>query len=601
MHLRKILLNIAEKMAEVWLVASWDVVRQVRRPVFFLSRLAFALVISGQFLWLWSSRFGTDLIDDNIIQNPTVIISSVRSIYTGSMVFLSLGIIFFCPMLTVGCVAGDRERKIWYDLVNSPLSGWSILMGKMAGRLATVFSWVISILPVWAILGLVGGLDPMLVLSGFVLMIAYGWFYAAIGLFASTVTSRIRDAIGLSVAITVAVLGIPLMMMVVTDSFVRTRQYDWIVEAGFALNPVFTAEFQKVFYRNAGGSFWLDPRLIVLIIASLGPLLTLFSGLILRPVSLRMERAESRSERTKERRKRSRNKEIDAFAKSDDVQGFRAIWYSPMAIKERKVRVGSRLVGRFVKLVFFVAVSFAGLFVLQFGAYAFQEMLAFGIYSSGHDRREEFAALIMTISGISHLALMQSLTIDTAGRLISEKESDTWLTLISTPIGAAEVCFGKAIGALWSWRLLVVFILICWTLGILCGALNPILVFLGMFVWMVHIGLALALGLRFGANSRNFQSMLFKSITFWVTIQFLVPFILLSIFDELGLGFSPAIVAAITMNSFSLAGNTGDVIRLFGIIQVLILLFVMLRQVQQCITEFDKMNDRIVENSGSHK
>ena len=146
--------NLIEFLHHVLIVAGWDVVRQARRPFFFVSRMALAGVVSIQVIWLWAIYFSMFL--DNQDQMPSTIIYRVESIFGSSLFIMSAGIVLLCPALTAGAIAGDRERKIWYDLMNSPLSGWSIVLGKMCGRLATVFAWILVVLPVWAILGLVG-------------------------------------------------------------------------------------------------------------------------------------------------------------------------------------------------------------------------------------------------------------------------------------------------------------------------------------------------------------------------------------------------------------------------------------------------------------
>lgn len=598
MFIRDVLQHASEKITEIWLVASWDVVRQARRPTFTISRFMIALIISVQFIWLWGAEFGVSSASEYAPDiSPAFVISKIRSIYTGSMVFIGLGVIVFCPLLTVGCVAGDRERKIWYDIVNSPLSGWTILMGKMIGRLATVFSWIIAVLPVWAILGLVGGLDPLIVLCGFILILSYGWFYAAIGLFASTVTTRTRDAMALSTAMIAAIVFLPVMMMLIFEEIMRVRSYRWIWQPCFALNPLFASEFLKTFDRNTGMMLFIHRWLLFGLLASLGPILTAFSGLILRPVSRRLERSGARNE------KQSTNKKeivrtADAFLKSDYSTGLSALWYSPMAIKERKIRSGSRLVRVFVKLVAFLILILSSYFVVYFGSRAFSEMMTFGLASANDSRRQEFGVFLMIASGLAHFSITLAISIDMAGRLVSEKESDAWLTLISTPFEAREIYIGKAIGAVWTWRWLFVYILISWMIGMVSGAINPIACFLAVIVWSVHIGLALAIGISIGAKSKNYQAMLFKITIIWGFIQILIPTFFAGTFTSSALGMSPSFMAGATFEFLDSRWNSRDerMIMLIGLIQFILACVVSAFLTGRAIQRFDVWNDRIVGN-----
>lgn len=604
MHLRKMLSNIAEKGSEVWLVASWDVVRQARRPIFFFARFFIAMIISIQFVWLWGAEFGVSSSNPNAVMvSPASVVNKVRGIYTGSMVFLALGIIAFCPLLTVGCIAGDRERNIWYDIVNSPLSGWTILLGKMAGRLATVFSWVLSILPVWAILGLVGGLDPVKVLCGFVLIISYGWFYAAIGLFASTVTSRTRDAMALSTAIIGALVFLPVFIMIIMEEFLRFRSYRWLWQSFFAFNPLFATEYLKMFDSNSGMFFMVDVRLLFCLLTSMGPLLTLISGLILRKASQRLERSGVRTEKTSHRQTQQQRETVDSFVKYDHAQGLAAIWHCPMAIKERKIRSGSRLVRVFVKFVVAMILLCSSYFLIDFGSRAFTEMLTYGYGDQNDFQREIFGIFLMIASGMAHFALVLSISIDTAGRLVSEKESDAWVTLISTPIEPREIFFGKAIGAIWAWRWLYCYILSSWALGVITGAIRPYCLLLTLFVWGVHLSFAVALGLRIGSTSTNYQSMLFKVLTVLGLLQGLVPIVMAGTFTEAAFVLSPSISAGMSMTCHDLNLGSRDemYLPLFACLQIGIVSITTLVLVRSSLRNFDRRNDRIVADPGRYE
>ncbi|MFM1802772.1 MAG: hypothetical protein RJA81_2124 [Planctomycetota bacterium] len=594
-RLRLCLLQFLEKLDEIQLVARWDVVRQARRPLLIISRFLIALIIGGQFIWLWGSEFGISQTEDQLFSNtPALIVNKLNSIFTGSIVFLSIGIIAFCPLLTVGCVAGDRERKIWYDLINSPLSGWTILLGKMVGRLAVVFGWLIAILPIWAILGLIGGLDPVKVLCGFILMIAYAWFYAAIGLLASTVTKSTRDAMAFSTAIIFTMGLVPLMIGLFMNEVLNIRGMQWLWASWLVFLPMFSAEFLKIFNSNSAGRFFVDSRLIFAFILSLGPILTLFSGLILRSASRRLDRS---SKQTREDRTVSLPSENhrDAFARMDDAEGVAAIWFAPMAIKERKINSGSRLIRIFVKIVIFLILILTTYFLVYLGSRALNEMLTYGMASTNDSRREDFRIYLMIFSGLAHFALTLAISIDVAGRIVSEKESDAWLTLMSTPLDAVDILRGKAIGAVWTWRWLLLFLLFNLCIGTILGSVYLLTFFLVLLIWLIHICLALTIGIRVGIRARNYPTMLFQIVMIWGFLQILMPSFFAITISEGAIGLAPSFLAGFSLNLFAdhLSGLFQTLVAGFN--QLLYSVIAIFLFMIQSIQRFDKWNDRMVD------
>ncbi|MFM7593839.1 MAG: ABC transporter permease, partial [Isosphaeraceae bacterium] len=375
---------LPDTFRDVSLVASWDIVRQARRPSFFALRLLIALVISFQFITMWYANFSESGRFNNsglVNFSYNQIIFAVRSIYMGSLSVLAVAVIVLCPILTVGTVAGDRERKIWYDLVNSPLSGWSILMGKMVGRLATVFGWVLAVLPVWAILGLVGGLDPATVLKGFIATLMYGWFYAAIGLFASVLCGRTRDAVGLATGLVLLVLFSPALAgfaiyltlgnanTVVTGLSVPMQLY--------MLNPIAAVSMFGLSGSGVIKGDWLNLGLISL----LGPALTVINGLILRPVSRRLESKTGRKNQSHklftnqaDEAARDTAPARDLFSRADGQGWLSRTYFSPMAIKERKVRGSSRLTRIIKNFILMIGLFTASYFLLTLGLEALKEL-----------------------------------------------------------------------------------------------------------------------------------------------------------------------------------------------------------------------------------
>ena len=600
--IRQILRAMPDTIHDIRLVASWDIVRQARRPSFFLIRTLIALLVSIEFIWTWytsfeaRSRIGVV----SSFYSTNQIVFMIRAIFLGSMSIMMVAVIVLCPILTVGTVSGDRERKIWYDLVNSPLSGWSILMGKMLSRLGTLVGWVLAVLPVWAILGLVGGLDPSSVLLGMVSILLYGWFYASIGLFASVLSRRTRDALGLATGIVLLVLFSPMLaastFYILAGANVFNPFTSQIFSALYLLNPfsVISLLNNPAAITGVGsGGYWY-----LLLIFLMGPILTFISGLLLRPVGQRLESRESR--RKDARTPQSMLSDFplettDTFRKSDGDGFLSRTIFSAMAIKERKVRGSSQLTRALKMLILGIGLLFGFYFLLTLGFAAFNELMKYGFTSTQRNKRNELSVVIMIISGVLNVVLLYSLTMDAAGRLTTEKETDSWLTLLSTPLEPREILTAKALGSLWSWRIPLGFLFTCWLTGLLTDSIHPIAFGCSIIVWSIQIAFALTCGLYFGCKYQSFQAVSFRSVMLWLALQLIFPLVFgILVRDESIFGIMPAFVAggSLTIDKFNQTNDRAAGLFLMSLIQIMIMLFISISLQQLCRSTFDRWNNR---------
>ena len=90
-----------------------------------------------------------------------------------------------------------------------------------------------------------------------------------------------------------------------------------------------------------------------------------------------------------------------------------------------------------------------------------------------------------------------------AGGLTTEKEEDTWLSLIGTTLEGPEILRAKRLGALLRPRLMLGAILALWVVGVAAGSLHPAAIVL-LPAEMVAIGaFASAMGTYFSLRSRT--------------------------------------------------------------------------------------------------
>src|SRR5262245_56506714 len=99
------------------------------------------------------------------------------------------------PVMIAGAIAEDKERRTLEFVLATDLRSREIVLGKLAGRMATMAMFLLAGLPILSLLQLVGGIDPdLLLISLAVTLVTFG-SVAAVSIWHSTMLRRGRDAI----------------------------------------------------------------------------------------------------------------------------------------------------------------------------------------------------------------------------------------------------------------------------------------------------------------------------------------------------------------------------------------------------------------------
>ncbi|MEN6449926.1 MAG: hypothetical protein ABFC96_05480, partial [Thermoguttaceae bacterium] len=111
-----------------------------------------------------------------------------------------------------------------------------------------------------------------------------------------------------------------------------------------------------------------------------------------------------------------------------------------------------------------------------------------------------FATVMSTILACGAILLIASRA---AGSIVSERERDCWVSLLSTPLQAGEIIWAKIAGSVWSMRGAVVLLLVIWGLGVLLdpGFLVAVPFMLGTFLVLAFY--AAAVGVRFSLGAKS--------------------------------------------------------------------------------------------------
>ena len=85
----------------------------------------------------------------------------------------------------------------------------------------------------------------------------------------------------------------------------------------------------------------------------------------------------------------------------------------------------------------------------------------------------------------------------------SEREEDTWISLIASPLTAVELIRGKIVGAFWAMQWVLGLWLVVAFLGLLVGSLHPFGFVAGLAFLVVYLNFIAALGTWFSLPARG--------------------------------------------------------------------------------------------------
>lgn len=113
----------------------------------------------------------------------------------GQTVFITIMIAQLClvsfaaPALTASCITGEKERRSFDLLATSLIGPWGLAIGKLLSALTHVGILILSSVPLVTVCFLFGGISPIEVAEGYLVLVATTMMYTIAGLYWS---SRLR-------------------------------------------------------------------------------------------------------------------------------------------------------------------------------------------------------------------------------------------------------------------------------------------------------------------------------------------------------------------------------------------------------------------------
>jgi ABC-type transport system involved in multi-copper enzyme maturation permease subunit len=392
------------------------------------------------------------------------------------------------PGLVADAIAGERQRKTLHYLMNTQLWAGEIVLGKLVARMLHLGVFIAVALPVLSLLSLIGGIDPVLLLWSSLALVSTGYVLATLSILASATTRRPRDAFVASY--TYGALFFVLPYFVTGLSAVRTGWWTPILDAVVAANdwvwpasPLGLLSRSNLFALFGLGNNTIVDQLAGMIAfqAAYGTAFLVLTCLVLRP-AYRWIESRGASGSFWNRRKRVR------------LLPRPPVGDEPVYWKEAHVAATSpgplRVLVRTCLLILICGITAT---ILTWAPDAFRELRDQGFFATDYsvykDRSNFNWALRIGTGALMFLWLI-ALGSTTAAAIAVEREQDTWLSLLATPMEGPEVLRGKMLGPLRAMAPVGAPILVLWLVGLAAGSVHPLglvlaVVAFALFTWFV--------------------------------------------------------------------------------------------------------------------
>ena len=474
-------------------VLFYDLIRLARRGRYALLRCLYALFLLLMLYSVYSSHRMAIVAGGGRLRASDMA-SLAESFFSVFMVAQFLAVGLLTPVYVAGAVCEEKERRTLEFLLATDLRSREIVLGKLASRLANLALLVLTGLPILSLTQFLGGVDPDLVLAGFAATALTMFGLAGVSTLCSVYSRKARTAIILAYALIAIYFTSSGLVLAILSAYPKAADFPLtlgastftprdIADALNAGNP-FTALF-KLGEALSGGGTLADAlptvlRNYAIFHATLGVASATWAIVRLRAIFLRetygVSTSRTRRGGTFFRRHRPgvTNQPIvwkEVFAES----GLNLNWFG-------RIIIGLLVVG-----------SFAPIIWMELDRFFYRTVNS--EYSwNWYVRIVGTMVACLTLLGIAVRA---------SSSVSSERDRQTWDSLLTTSLGPNEILYGKWIGSILSVRWAALWIGLIWLIGLVTDGLSIIAVpfLIGAFlVFAAFIGI---LGLWFSIVSRT--------------------------------------------------------------------------------------------------
>ncbi len=195
-----------------WLTTS-------RRWQVYAVRTGFVAIILVGMIIVWNN--------ERIFGNSTQTVSLQQLAAFGESLYRVIAlteltlVLLVAPAVTAGAVCLDKARGTLDHMLTTDLSNAEIVLGKLGVRLVPVLSLVACVLPIVALAGLLGGIDPLALAGSFLVSIGCAVLGCSLAMTLSVWGRKTHEVLMLAYLIILIWILFPLLMLLVSLSLQR--------------------------------------------------------------------------------------------------------------------------------------------------------------------------------------------------------------------------------------------------------------------------------------------------------------------------------------------------------------------------------------------
>jgi ABC-type transport system involved in multi-copper enzyme maturation permease subunit len=371
-----------------------------------------------------------------------------------------------------------------------------IVVGKTVARLLLVGQLLLVSLPILFLFRLLGGIPADLLVASFLIAGSTALVVTALSVCVSVWSKRSKDATIRVYVVLAALLFVPWVLNMLGEFYFNSQSW-WFDYTGPVFDAIDTVNPLVLMIRYmsniwaAGAGFDFGPALRMAAgHAGLSLVLLTLATAAVRRVHLReLSRGERQKRRLFSRRPRWRPRIGDR----------------PMIWKEAFAGTAKTRLG----IIGWLAMAAIVTTVMGLMLYGFW-------YALVEDRPRQFIEGLYSLSAFIGSGLLLMGAARSASLITVEKERDTWVSLLSTPLSGAEIIGGKLLGNLYSLRYGIALLLVSWLLGCVLDVRYVFVTAVMLATLLLLLAFITAVGLAFSAKSST--SLRAMGLTLMVTL-----------------------------------------------------------------------------------
>lgn len=390
-------------------------------------------------------------------------------------------------------------------LMTTPITSVQIVLGKLFSKLLIVLQLILISIPMLGIVRIFGGIPWMYILSSLYLTITTALVVGSIGLLWSIFCRRAYVSI-IATVLTVGVLfGLSALFFIILVEIFdldKTLGEPFLFNFFYATNPYATYILNTIHYIEPGGigqqivHHWILNGIVMLCLA--GVLLCLAFILVRRAALAQIAGDRAAQSEAKQRRNRPPR----------DIP-LRTVSSNPILWKE----CSAPLLGRRKKWMFGLILAGLALVLLS---YILLACMSFKPLRD--DETHAFYLCVFLGLGMLFTLIIPATTIS------SEKESNSWMILLASPLTPRQIVWSKYIGSIRRCLPAWLFLFLHLLLFVSIGTIHPVSLLQISMMCIGVIAFLTGTGIYFSHRFRHTTTAVIWNISFAVVIWLLIPF-----------------------------------------------------------------------------